>query len=193
MALLVRSTAMHTLLDLLYARAFRQSPQPIFQLTSGTMSQYYIDCKPVSFDAEGAFLIGEAIFERIKSMPVEGVGGMTIGADPIATAVAVVSFIHQQPIPAFVVRKEPKAHGTKQQIEGAIPARAKLVVVEDVVTTGGSTLRTINVLRAAGHEVMKVVALIDRLEGGGEKIIAEGIPFEPLYTLDDFISVRAKA
>jgi len=181
-----------SLFDLLYTHAFRQAVEPIFKLTSGAMSRYYIDCKQVSLDAEGAFLIGEEIFERIKLLDVQGVGGMTLGADPIATAVSLVSFVRGKPVPAFIVRKEPKAHGTKNQIEGRIPNCAKLVVVEDVVTTGGSTLRTINTLQVAGYTVLKVIALVDRLEGGGEKIAAEGFPFEPLYTLDDLISFSAK-
>ena len=181
------------LLNLLYTYSFRQSDQPSFQLSTGTMSRYYIDSKQTALQAEGAFLIGEDIFERIKSLPaVDGVGGMTLGADPIATAVALISFVRGKPIPAFIVRKEPKAHGTKNQIEGRIPDHAKLVVVEDVVTTGGSTLSTINILRAAGHTIIKVIALVDRLEGGREKITAEGLPFESLYTLDDLISFSDK-
>jgi orotate phosphoribosyltransferase len=171
------------LFDLLYKKSFRQSETPIYKLTSGQMSRFYIDCKNVSLDAEGAFLIGEAIFNKIESFPVDGVGGMTLGADPIATAVSLISFIKKKPI-----RKEPKQHGSGRQVEGTLPSGAKLVVVEDVVTTAGSTLRTIHVLRAEGYHVLKVVALIDRLEGGGEKIEAYGIPFEPLYTINDFIN-----
>lgn len=176
------------LFDLLYVHAFHKSDRPIFKLTSGKMSPYYIDCKNVSLDAEGAFLIGEAIFDRIKFLPVEGVGGMTLGADPIATAVSVISFLKKKPIPAFIVRKEPKQHGSSRQVEGRLPPGAKLVMVEDVVTTGGSTLRTIDVLRKEGYTVLKLFALVDRLEGGGEKIVAAGVPFEPLYTLNDFVA-----
>ncbi len=176
------------LFEFLYTYAFRQSDQPIYRLTSGKKSQYYIDCKKVSLDAEGAFLIGEAIFDRIQSLEADGVGGMTLGADPIATATSIISFIRKRPIPAFIVRKEPKAHGSKNQIEGAIPDTAKLVVVEDVVTTGGSTLQTIDVLRAAGHTILKVIALVDRLEGGSERIKSEGYNFEAFYTLNDFIA-----
>ncbi len=179
------------LFHLLYRKAYRQSEQPVFKLTSGKMSRYYIDCKNVSLDPEGAFLIGEAIFDRIQSLPVEGVGGMTLGADPIATAVSLISFIRKRPIPAFIVRKEPKQHGSTRQVEGTLIPQAKLVVVEDVVTTGGSTLKTIDILRKEGYTVLKVVALIDRLEGGGEKILAEGVPFDPLYTQNDFITAAA--
>ena len=175
------------LFDLLYHHAFRKSDQPIYTLTSGTRSPYYINCKEVTLSAEGAFLIGEAILDRIASLPVDGVGGMTLGADPIATAVSVMSFIRKKPIPAFIVRKEQKKHGSMRQVEGALPQGAKLVVVEDVVTTGGSTLETIHALRREGYFVIHAIALVDRLEGGAERITAEGIPFESLYTLNDFL------
>ena len=183
----------NTLFDLLYRDAFREETQPVFKLSSGKMSRYFVDCKKVSLSAEGAFLIGEAIFDRIKSLPdVQGVGGMTLGADPIATAVSVVSFIKKKPIPGFIVRKERKEHGTRNQIEGSLPASAKLVVIEDVVTTGGSTLRTIDILQKEGHSVIKVIALIDRLEGGSEEIAARGFSFESLYTVNDFIAVSGQ-
>ena len=172
---------------LLYRHAFRRSDTPIYKLTSGTMSPFYINCKDVALSAEGAFLIGEAIWDRINALPVEGVGGMTLGADPIATAVAVISFIKKKPVPAFIVRKEQKQHGSMRRVEGPLPKGAKLVVVEDVVTTGGSTLDTIHALQQEGHTVIRAIALVDRLEGGAEKIAAEGIPFESLYTLNDFL------
>ncbi len=174
------------LLSLLLRDAFRYSPDQAFQLTSGKKTAYYIDCKKVSLNAEGAALIGAAIFERIKDLPVEGVGGMTLGADPIATAVSVVSFYKKHPIPAFIVRKEPKGHGSRQQIEGKLANKAKVVVVEDVVTTGGSTLRTLEILKKVGHPVLKVIALVDRKEGGTEAISKTGVAFESLFTLDDF-------
>ncbi|MFQ5779940.1 MAG: orotate phosphoribosyltransferase [Nitrospiria bacterium] len=182
------------LLDLLFQRAFRYSKAPTFRLTSGKRSSFYIDCKRVSLDPEGAFLIGEQIFDRIKAArQIDGIGGMTLGADPIATAVSIVSFLKNRPIPAFIVRKEPKGHGSEQQIEGALKKDAKLVVVEDVVTTGGSTVQTIKILRDAGHTIIKVIALIDRKEGGSDRITQEEVPFESLYTVEDFMRrVRAQ-
>jgi orotate phosphoribosyltransferase len=175
------------LFTLLFQRSFRYSEEPTFKLTSGQMSSFYIDCKKVSLDPEGAFLIGQQIFDRIQQLPVDGVGGMTLGADPIATAVSIVSLLKNKPIPAFIVRKEPKGHGSEQQIEGDLKSGARLVVVEDVVTTGGSTLRTLEVLRKAGHTILKVIALIDRKEGGRERITGEGAGFESLFTIDDFV------
>lgn len=177
------------LLHLLFQRAFRYSEVPSFKLTSGKMSSFYIDCKKVSLDPEGAFLIGQQIFDRIKTFPVEGVGGMTLGADPIATAVSLVSFLKNRPIPAFIVRKEPKGHGSEQQVEGDLKPGAKVVVVEDVVTTGGSTVRTIAALKKAGYSVLKVVALVDRKEGGGDVIRQQGIDFETLFSIDDLMQL----
>ncbi len=174
------------LLALLVRDAFRYSPEKAFQLTSGKKTAYYIDCKKVSLDAEGATLIGYAIFDRIKDLSAKGVGGMTLGADPIATAVSVVSFLEKHPISAFIVRKEAKSHGSKQQIEGNLVEGAHVVVVEDVVTTGGSTIRTLEALRKAGHPVLKVIALVDRKEGGAEAITETGASFESLFTIDDF-------
>lgn len=182
------SASREKLLDLLFHHAFRYSEEPTFKLTSGKMSSFYIDCKKVSLDPEGAYLIGGEIFERIKGMEkVDGIGGMTLGADPIATAVSVVSFIQKNPIPAFIVRKEPKGHGSGQQVEGTLKEGARLVVVEDVVTTGGSTIRAMDVLREAGYTVTKVISLIDRMEGGGERISQQKVEFESLYTVDDFM------
>ncbi|MFQ5579990.1 MAG: orotate phosphoribosyltransferase [Nitrospiria bacterium] len=182
------SASREKLLDLLFHHAFRYSEEPTFKLTSGKMSSFYIDCKKVSLDPEGAYLIGGEIFERIKGMEkVDGIGGMTLGADPIATAVSVVSFMQKDPIPAFIVRKEPKGHGSGQQVEGTLKEGARLVVVEDVVTTGGSTIRAMDVLREAGYTVTKVISLIDRIEGGGERIAQQKVEFESLYTVDDFM------
>jgi len=178
------------LLTLLLKLSFRYSREKAFQLTSGKKTAYYIDCKKVSLDPEGAYLIGLEIFRRIKELPVEGVGGMTLGADPIATATSLISYIQKKPISAFIVRKEPKHHGSRQQIEGHLKSGARVVVVEDVVTTGGSTLRTLEALKRAGHPVLKVIALVDRLEGGRERIAQTGTPFESLFTMNDFSKYR---
>lgn len=175
--------------DLLYRQSFRYSDQPVFKLTSGPMSRYYIDCKKVTLDPKGATLIGRLVFERIKSLRPQGVGGMTLGADPIALAVAVTSYLQGQPIPAFIIRKEPKGHGSQAWIEGNLPEGAGVVVVEDVVTTGGSTLKAIERLKAHGCKIRKVLALVDRQEGGREAIEASGYPLESLFTVDDFLSL----
>ena len=175
--------------DLLYRQSFRYSEQPAFKLTSGPMSRYYIDCKKVTLDPKGATLIGQLVFERIKTLHPQGVGGLTLGADPIALAVAVTSYLEGQPIPAFIIRKEPKSHGSQAWIEGNLPEGAAVVVVEDVVTTGGSTIKAIERLKAHGCKILKVLALVDRLEGGREAIEAAGYPLESLFTLDDFLAL----
>jgi len=188
MAMLIPPTPFKArLFDLLYTRAFRLSDTTPFRLASGKESRYYIDCREVSLDPEGAFLIGEVVFEAIRELRPDSIGGMTLGADPIATAASLTSFLKQQPIGAFIVRKEPKDHGRGRQVEGMLRPGARLVVVDDVVTTGGSTLRAVAALRKEGYSVLKVIALIDREEGGAAAFAAAGLSFESLFTLDDFI------
>lgn len=178
------------LLALLKQKSFRYSAEKAFQLTSGKKTAYYIDCKKVSLDPEGAYLIGKEIFRQIADLNAEGVGGMTLGADPIATSVSLVSFLNKKPIPAFIVRKKAKAHGSRQQVEGSLKEGARVVVVEDVVTTGGSTLRTIDALKREGYAVLKVIALVDRKEGGADRIIETGAPFKSLFAIEDFMQNR---
>jgi orotate phosphoribosyltransferase len=175
--------------DLLYRQSFRYSEQPAFKLTSGPMSRYYIDCKKVTLDPKGATLIGRLVFDRIKTLRPQGIGGLTLGADPIALAVAVTSHLEGQPIPAFIIRKEPKGHGSQTWIEGNLSEGAAVVVVEDVVTTGRSTLKAIERLKAHGCKILKVLALVDRQEGGREAIEASGYSLESLFTVDDFLSL----
>lgn len=159
-------------------------------LSSGVKSNFYIDCKMVSLDAEGGFLVGQ-LFRRIidEVAPAAGaVGGLTLGADPLATATSVASFHAGRPLHAFIVRKEPKGHGTGQWLESAArldPTRP-VVVVEDVVTTGASTLRAIERATASGLQVAAVVALVDRLEGGRDAVVPHA-PLFPLFTRKDFL------
>ena len=159
-------------------------------LSSGLRSNFYIDCKTVSLDAEGGFLIGQ-LFRRVIDdlAPTAGaVGGLTLGADPLATATSVASFLAGRPLHAFIVRKEPKGHGTAVWLEAAarLPAGRPVVVVEDVVTTGASTIKAIERARASGLEVAGVVALVDRLEGGAEAVTALA-PLCALYSRRDFL------
>lgn len=188
-----KNTDREKLLTLLFKKSFRYSAEEAFQLTSGKKTAYYIDCKKVALDPEGAYLIGKEIFNRIADLNAEGVGGMTLGADPLATSVSLLSFLNKKPIPAFIVRKEAKAHGSRQQVEGVLKKGAKVIVVEDVVTTGGSTIRTIEALRREGYVILKVIALVDRKEGGAENIIETGVNFESLFCIEDFMSQRKKA
>jgi orotate phosphoribosyltransferase len=175
------------LLELLRDRAFQERE---VVLSSGRRSNFYIDCKQVSLDAEGATLIGE-LFHAVIDEVAPGalaVGGLTLGADPLATATSVMSFLAGRPLHAFIVRKEPKGHGTGQWLEvgSRLPAGAQVVVLEDVVTTGAASLKAIERARGAGFDVVHVVALVDRLEGGREAVEAHA-PLTTLFTKKDFL------
>jgi len=160
-------------------------------LASGRESDFYVDCKRTALTAEGHALVGRLLFDRVRRIePLpRGVGGLTLGADPIASAVALTSFLEGRPVDAFIVRKEPKGHGTGQWIEGrkTIPDGSRVVVIEDVVTTGGSALKAIERCRAEGLEPIACLALVDRLEGGREAIEAAGVPLQALFTRTDFL------
>jgi orotate phosphoribosyltransferase len=174
------------LLELLRTRAFQEKE---VVLSSGLKSNFYIDCKQVSLDAEGALLIGELFHEVIEDVAPRAVavGGLTLGADPLATATSVVSFQRGRPRAAFIVRKEPKGHGTNQWVEHAgLAAGAEVVIVEDVVTTGAATLKAIERARLAGFVVVHAIALVDRLEGGREAVVAH-VPLATLFTREDFM------
>lgn len=157
-----------------------------FTLASGKSSTYYIDGKLTSMSAEGATLIAEAILKEIRDLPVDAVGGMDMGATPIVGAFAVASFHAGRPLPTFVVRKEIKAHGTMKLIEGPIPqSPGKVVVIDDVVTTGDSILKAIDAVQKAGHAVLLAISLLDRNAGASEALRLRGIPYQPLTTLAD--------
>ena len=181
------------LLEHLHQWAFQERT---VTLASGRTSNFYIDCKQVTLDAEGHVLVGRCLFERIRRYEastgarVAGAGGMTLGADPIASAVAVTSVLQNRPLPAFIVRKEPKGHGTEAWLEGTsrLPAGAELVVLEDVVTSGGSSLRAVSRVRNAGFKVRLVLGLVDRLEGGREALESEDLVLETLYTRRNFLA-----
>ena len=174
------------LLELLRTRSFQERE---VVLSSGLKSNFYIDCKQVSLDAEGAALIGELfhlVIDEIAPKAV-AVGGLTLGADPLATATSLLSFQLGNPRAAFLVRKEPKGHGTNQWVESTkLPAGAPVVILEDVITTGASTLRAIERARGAGLEVLCALGLVDRLEGGREAVVAE-TPLTTLFTRRDFL------
>jgi len=157
-------------------------------LASGRESDFYIDCRQTALNAEGAYLIGRLMYGMLKQgMQVEGVGGPTLGADPIVTAISMTSYMDGNPVPAFIVRKEPKGHGTGQWIEGRKNLRegADVAVVEDVVTTGGSMIKAIERVKAEGFNVVRVLALVDREEGGMEAVKEAGYDLEVLFTKRD--------
>lgn len=156
---------------LIAVKAFQFSEKPIFRLAHGGLSRFYFDCRKVTLDPEGQYLIGHIIYEMIRATEAVAIGGLTLGADPIAISVSYTSWLKGKPIKAFVVRKEPKGHGTMSQIEGNVQSGDKVVVVDDVITTGGSTIKAIEACKAAGLEVVKVVVLVDREEMEGRQNI----------------------
>jgi orotate phosphoribosyltransferase len=160
-------------------------------LASGKESDFYVDCKRTALTAEGHVLVGRCLFERVRRLrPLpRAVGGLTLGADPLASAIALTSFLAGEPVDAFVVRKEPKGHGTGQWIEGrrTIPDGSRVVVLEDVVTSGGSALKAIERCREERLVPVACLALVDRREGGREAIEAAGVPLEALFAREDFI------
>lgn len=163
-----------------------------FQLRSGRWSDYYVDGKQTTLDPEGAYLVGRILFDRIRaSCPIlpGGIGGVTLGADPIVTAVSLVSYLERCPIPGFIIRKEPKGHGTGRWIEGLgnlVPGSG-VVLVEDVLTTGGTLLEGVRRVREAGFSVIRLFVLLDRQEGGRENIEAEGLALEALFTREELL------
>ncbi|MGB7894704.1 MAG: orotate phosphoribosyltransferase [Microcoleus sp.] len=170
------------LLDLLCEFAYREGD---FVLSSGQKSSYYINCKPVTLHAEGALATGRLLLSMLSS-DVEAVGGLTLGADPIVTAVSVVSALEGRSIPALIVRKETKGHGTMAYIEGPLlPEGTNVAVLEDVVTTGKSAMQAVERLRGAGYKVDRILSLIDREQGGGELYREAGLDFQAIFTIQD--------
>lgn len=156
-----------------------------FILASGKESTYYLDGRLVSLSPEGAYLTGKLLLKLMKPYDVQAVGGLTMGADPVATAVAVVSHLEGTPIPAFLVRKEAKGHGKGKQVEGPLPEKARVAIVEDTVTTGESALKAIEAVEALGCTVAIVTAIVDRQDGAKELLESKGYTYQPLFTIHD--------
>jgi orotate phosphoribosyltransferase len=159
-------------------------------LASGRESDFFIDCKQTILTAEGHALVGDLMFDALRELPAcQAVAGVELGGCPLASAVSLVSFQKGQPLAALYVRKEQKDHGSKRLVEGdrAIVAGMPVVVLEDVITTGGSTLKAVDKLGQAGVKVVGVVALVDRLEGGADAIRSAGLPLVCIANRRDFI------
>ena len=151
-----------------------------FTLTSGKKSSYYFDGRLLSLDPEGAYLISQAIIPLLEQAGAQAVGGTTLGADPMVAALALASHIKGRSIPAFIVRKESKTHGTKQNIEGPLEPGTNVAIVDDVCTTGGSLFHAIEAAEGAGCSVVKVISILDRNEGGSEEMRKRGYNFSTL-------------
>jgi orotate phosphoribosyltransferase len=177
------SEAEAQLLQLLKARSFKRGN---FTLASGGVSTYYIDGKMTEVYSRGARLIGEVLYERTKDLALDAIGGIEVGAVPL-TAAAVLSYdLHGRPMEGFWVRTKPKEHGTRKLIEGALEAGWRVAVVEDVITRGNSVVKAVREVKAAGAEVVLVLALVDRLQGAAELLRQEGIAnYEAVFTIRD--------
>lgn len=178
--------------EIILDRSFKYSENPPFTLASGRQSHFYFNCKPTTLDPEGMNLIGEILFEMVKDKDITAAGGLTLGADPIANALAVISYQKGRPVKSFVVRKDAKAHGTRSAVEGNVTAGEKVVVIDDVITTGGSTITAIEQVRAAGLIVDSVITLIDREEGGRENILKLVDHVQSVLTRSEIMALRAK-
>ncbi len=175
--------------EILLEKSYRQGT---FTLTSGKTSDFYVDGKQTTLSAEGAYLCGKLIFELIQEeeQPIEAVGGMTLGADPLVTAVSLVSYLEEQPIPAFIVRKEAKGHGTGNYIEGLgnMTPGCRVALVEDVVTTGGTLLKVIERVEQQGFNVGLVVTVVERQEGGVDAMAEAGYSLKSIFTREELLS-----
>ena len=158
------------LIAMLCEKSFKYSPEPTFKLTSGGLSCFYVNCKPTVMNPRGMYLTGHLMFDAIADLAPDGVGGLTFGADPIAMATAFASELKSKPIAAFSIRKTKKDHGIAKWIEGDLGAGARVVVIDDVATTGGSTIKAIQRAREEGLDVVRAVVLVDRQEGGLDNI-----------------------
>ena len=180
--------ARERLLSLLAARAYRLGQ---FTLASGRTSPHYVNCKPVSLSGEGLELLGALLLEHVEAEAV-AVAGLTLGADPLVSAVAMRASLDGRPLDALIVRKEAKGHGTGAWLEGPLPpAGSRITVLEDVVTTGGSALKAVIQLQEAGYAVSRVVAIVDRQEGGAEAMEEAGLDLRSLFLLEEVAATAA--
>jgi orotate phosphoribosyltransferase len=182
------SEARGALLLLLAERAYRRGS---FTLASGRTSDHYVNCKPVSLSGQGLALLGSLMLELVEPSAA-AVAGLTLGADPLVSAVALQAALAGRDLDALIVRKEAKGHGTGAWLEGPLPpSGSRITVLEDVVTTGGSALKAVNQLREAGYVVEQVVAIVDRQEGGAEAMEAAGLGLRSLYLLEEVSAAQA--
>ncbi|MEH2262805.1 orotate phosphoribosyltransferase [Nostoc sp.] len=176
------TTLRHKLLDLFSQRAYQEGD---FVLASGLRSSYYVNKMQVTLHPQGALAVGRLLFPLLP-VDTQAVAGLTMGADPMVTAVSIVSVYENRPIPALIIRKEAKGYGTRAYIEGpTLPEGAKVVVLEDVVTTGQSALKAVERLKDAGYTVNQIISLVDRQQGGGELYQSAGLKFETLFSIQE--------
>lgn len=177
------------LFDLLKRYSFQKGD---FTLSSGKRASYYMDARMTTLSAEGAKLIGEILYDWVAPLHINAIGGMTLGADPIVTAVSLTSALKDNSIQSFLVRKEAKGHGMARQIEGHLYPGDRVVLVEDVITTGGSLLKALEAVKnhAPDIEIVQLIALVDRREEPIAALDALGIPVRTLFPIQAFLSAE---
>ncbi|MDX2308174.1 MAG: orotate phosphoribosyltransferase [Hyphomicrobium sp.] len=178
------------LIEIVKARSFQEGPE--IRLASGKTSTFYFNMKPTMLDPEGARLIADLVLGELVDTPVDLVGGLEMGAVPIATAVAAVSDVRGRRVGAFFIRKQAKEHGTQSLVEGLVRGDSmkgkRVAIVEDVTTTGGSALKAAAALRSEGAEIVRVITIVDRQDGAADAFAAASLNFVPILKLSDFRS-----
>lgn len=174
------------LFEIIKQKSFIYREDPPFTLVSGKKSPYYFNCKATTLDPEGCYLTGRLMFDKIKDLDITAVGGLTLGADPISLSVSMEAFRNNRMIYPLIVRKEPKQHGTQKWIEGNTDGVKNVVVIDDVITTGKSTIQAIERMRESGLYVKKAFVIIDREEGGRENIEKLNVEVISLFKKTEF-------
>lgn len=178
-----RDKMLGRLRKILLEKSFRYDEDHRFKLVSGAFSPFYFDCKKTTLDPEGAYLIGEILFDMLKDWPIVGIGGLTLGADPIASAVMHTAWSYGRRIAQFIVRKKLKGHGTVKWIEGNLFRGDQVLVVDDVVTTGGSVIKVVERAIEDGLSIYGIIVLVDREEFDGMKRVQKAVPDRPVEAL----------
>ena len=176
------------LIKQLCEKSFRYTEEPTFKLVSGRMSRFYVNCKPTTLSPRGMYLVGNLVFEELAGLGAKGVGGLTFGADPIAVATAYTSELKKEPLQAFSIRKNRKDHGVVRWVEGDLERGDRVVIIDDVATTGGSTIKAIERAASEGLDVIKAVILVDRQEGGVENIRQHVPAVSAIITRDELVA-----
>jgi orotate phosphoribosyltransferase len=156
-----------------------------FTLSSGQKSTYYINGKLLALHSEGLALMAEIILDKLEGQNVQAVGGLTLGADPIIGAVIAMAHLRGLTLDGFIVRKEPKGHGTRSLIEGPVADGARVAIIEDVTTTGASAIKAIEAVKPLGCQIIKIISLVDRKQGASEKFAESKYAFDPIFTKDE--------
>lgn len=181
-------TQAHRLLELICKYAYREGN---FELSSGQQSTFYVDGKQVSVRPEGAYLIGELLFEKLQDVEFDAIGGLASGAVPLVTSFVHSAYHHGRSVEGFFVRPERKGHGTRRKVEGVLPENARVVIVDDVVTSGKSVMEAIDAVKEQGAEIVRVVSIVDREQGANALFSGEGYIYESVFSISELKHVPA--